>query len=116
MAIYQKHSQRMTYDIQLITVIGSEGIKPQNVLWKCKGKCWSPTNAEDSVQKHVLFEFPSGALWYVCKKCGSGVYFSDTAEREIHQLPTELQAQAKEDYNAFSRKIKSAFKKKRGPE
>lgn len=103
----------MVYDIQLISIIGSEGIKPETVLWKCKGKCWSATNVEDCIQKHALFEFPSGALWYVCKKCGAGVYYNDATEREISLLPTELQTEARKDYNAFTRKIKSTVGKER---
>lgn len=113
MPLYQKPNKRSVHDVQLMRVIAENGIKPVEVMWACKGRCYVPGHPEDSQSKHLSFTFPSGTIWYVCTKCGAGVIFKDMDERNIALMPPELQEQATKDYKAFTRKIRREHEKQR---
>ena len=108
MADYNKSSNMFKKYAGLLRVIADENLDYEDVLWRCKGKCFDVKNPKNSVKHHMVFGFPSGTLWYICMECGASVLYDNESDAKKGMLPSELEIMARDRYDDFYDKVRKA--------
>ena len=112
MPLFLKADARSVHSIQLTNFIAESGLKPRTVMWKCNGKCHVLGDPAASMSKHILYEFPSGMLWYTCLKCGAGAIFESVDDRDIATITDKKERiTARNNYKEFTDKVDKEMSK-----
>src|SRR6056297_2124454 len=86
MPIYYKSDRRAKTELGLWIIAIENNIKPDEVLWKCRGKCYKKDLRDPPLTKHIRLMYPSGTIRYQCIECGSAVLFVDEYESGFDQV------------------------------